>query len=290
MVLGRCFGGAARSLAVSFVAWFVAWFVASCAKEVATDPKPPPPAPAAAPVADAGVIVKRPKLPGDFEAGWRLFREHCLECHGEGRRGGLVRKDGELLAPADLRDPLLLVSKSDKDLVGIMTNGLSVKKGGKSKKGMPSFKKDLDERQMLDVVSFLRGDSIHLVECVPDATHFVHLNAADPEPPILGAYKAGAPGSPAVVTAADVPAGAEALGHVMFFELDLPQAGPTPVALVATSAGVSSRVALPEPDNANAARDLDSVIQGKASPLAALGPLVSEAKRRIEAAAKIGTK
>jgi hypothetical protein len=230
-----------------------------------------------------------------------MFKEHCASCHGVNRRGATDRAVKMLIRPADLRDPALLASRSDAQLTEVIMRGIegppktrpAVENGARPDKEMPGFQSELGEQDALDIVAFLRGDSIYLEECFAGATHYAQLKQSSLGPPLYAAYSAAQAGLRPTVVAADAkpPDGARRLGFVMFVEVELPGAGSTPIALLAEDDGRFSgvRVALPEPDNGKAERDIFAVFtQGmESAPLLrpAEGTL-KEAKQRFDAAVR----
>lgn len=209
---------------------------------------------------------RRPAPPGDFRRGWALFRENCAGCHGANRRGRGTRQGLLPVPPADLRDPVLLASRSNDELVNAILHGVRqqpARHGEPEKKEMPGFDSELGEQDALDLVGFLRGDSIYLSECFPDATHYLELQTSGGR--LLRAYTVdGIVKQPVLLdSASDLPSKASPLGYVMFVELDLPGAGATPVAFLADQKGAVSgvRVALPEPDCIRAETDILAVLE-----------------------------
>jgi hypothetical protein len=191
-----------------------------------------------------------------------------------------------LKTPADLRDPLLLASRTDDELArAILQGGLFV---GRTK-WMPGFATELSEQDVLDLVALLRGDSIYLVECFPDADLYATLELEAPGPPVLAAYDTTEiQGTPRVLPDADsIPPNARPLGYVMFAELELGKGGPTPVALVADLRGdvTGIRVALPEPDNRRAQQDLEDTVIRKIPRVPRLLPVLRAGEERLGMAA-----
>jgi mono/diheme cytochrome c family protein len=83
------------------------------------------------------------------EEGQRIFKLNCVSCHGPGGRG-----DGAAAAqlnpkPADLTSPTTQV-KDDAVL-------LEVIKFGRPGTAMPSWMSELDERDMRNVLAYLRS-------------------------------------------------------------------------------------------------------------------------------------
>ncbi len=99
------------------------------------DPQWHPPADA---TARANPLAAKPELAAGGE---KLFKRHCVECHGEDGTG-LVRKNA-----ADLRLPVVQ-SQTDGTLFWRITNG-------NTGRGMPSFSR-LPELQRWQLVLYLR--------------------------------------------------------------------------------------------------------------------------------------
>lgn len=253
--------------------------IVSGCKEKAPAPAPPDAVATAAPTAPGGPT----KQTGDFKNGWKLFLEHCSECHGERRRGAGQGRTHLLVAPADLRDPVLLASRTDDDLTKTILQGGSF--SGKSK-WMPGFAAQLGEQDVMDILALLRGDSIDLADCFPDAGFYMQVPTTRAGPPVLSAYSNGPRGASRPVlleTRSALPANAKKVGYLMFAELDLPKAGPTPVAFIADVGGKVSamRVALPPPYNTRAQHDLETMVLKRIDRIPGLGPTLDEGLDRI---------
>jgi mono/diheme cytochrome c family protein len=80
----------------------------------------------------------------------KLFSEKCARCHKEDGSGGKVVIDGE-----ELRVPNFASEKMkkepDKEFIEVIKNGIP-------DEGMPSFKKELTEEQIKDLVNFIRKE------------------------------------------------------------------------------------------------------------------------------------
>jgi cytochrome c553 len=220
---------------------------------------------------------------GNIEHGWQLYQELCVSCHGAGRRG-----DGEgrfvlKALPQDLREPLFLVRRTDSELVrAILQGGLAVRRS----KEMPAFAAELSEQDAQDLVALLRGDAITLEECFGEATHYRRAFLEQGGQPVLAAYATGEPrtGRPVVLKGDEpLPPGARKLGYVLFSQVTLPGAGPTPIAFVADPRGTLTgvRVALPEPHARRARADLEDAVLRRGSKLTALVPLLDQGVQRL---------
>jgi mono/diheme cytochrome c family protein len=80
----------------------------------------------------------------------KLFLEKCSRCHKENGSGGKVLIDGE-----ELRVPNFASEKMkkepDEEFIDAIKNGIP-------DEGMPSFKKELTEEQIKDLVRFIRKE------------------------------------------------------------------------------------------------------------------------------------
>ncbi len=228
----------------------------------------------------------RPPLPGDFHKGQALFQKHCLQCHGEGRRGTGPKRNELLAPPADLRDPIFLSSRTDEELLKtILQGGVFV---GASK-WMPGFAALMTDQEARDVVALMRGDSIYLAECFPEGTHYVRLLRSG-GPPVLAAYKHGARVKwPRVIAEEELPQGAQRIGYVMFADLNLPDFGPTPTGFVANLNGrvLAMRVALPVPHNEKVQADLEAVVIRRIARIPRLIPALEAGASYVSNVAKL---
>jgi mono/diheme cytochrome c family protein len=226
---------------------------------------------------------------GDHQRGWNLFLEHCANCHGETRRGARdgLRRVRSLRAPADLRNPILLASRTDDDLAqAILAGGSFV---GRSRY-MPGFAEVLSEQDVLDLIALLRGDAIDLKDCFPSATRYVGVSLEEPGPLVLAAYEDDSVDTVTPTVLADaskLSAKAKRVGFVMFAELELKSAGNTPVGFLSDPAGkmIGMRVALPEPGRSRARQDLEDTVIRKIPRLPKLRRILEAGKERLSVAA-----
>ena len=116
-----------------------------------------------------GPLAERGRHPAWLD----LYLDHCAECHGDARRGDGERGSRLEDSPADLRSPLLLGARTDDQLAKAIAQGGAFV--GKSK-AMPAFQKELSERDILDVLAYLRGDALALEDCFPGATLWSRLS------------------------------------------------------------------------------------------------------------------
>jgi mono/diheme cytochrome c family protein len=103
------------------------------------------PAPSTAPAPAGGSPAT---TPDELAAARTNFQKNCVACHGETGEGGLRTVEGKRLkvpsfkAPHALKDP-------DEDFIE------QIHKGGE---GMPAFKDKLSEREIQDLVKFIRKE------------------------------------------------------------------------------------------------------------------------------------
>jgi mono/diheme cytochrome c family protein len=97
----------------------------------------------------SGGVVVADGPTGNLESGERVYRTNCLNCHGaKGQGDGPVA--GSLTPrPADLTTEMVQ-KKSGKELLTIIREG----KPGTS---MPSWKGELSDQHIHDVLAYLRG-------------------------------------------------------------------------------------------------------------------------------------
>jgi mono/diheme cytochrome c family protein len=86
---------------------------------------------------------------GKAESGERVYRTNCLNCHGAKGQGDGPVADSLTPRPADLTAEMVQ-KKPDKELLKIIREG----KPGTS---MPSWKGELSDQHIQDVLAFLRG-------------------------------------------------------------------------------------------------------------------------------------
>ncbi|MGC4189774.1 MAG: copper resistance protein CopC [Thermomicrobiales bacterium] len=83
------------------------------------------------------------------ERGSDVYMTYCLSCHGADLRGDGPASGGMTPPPADFSQPHTMVH-SDSDLVYWITNG-------KQGTGMPSFRSQLSDQQIRDVLAFIKN-------------------------------------------------------------------------------------------------------------------------------------
>lgn len=90
----------------------------------------------------------RPPKP-DPDAGERIFKKNCVNCHGPGGRG-----DGAAAAKLDPRPADLTSEKTQSRPDGEL---LETVKFGRPGTAMPGWMGELDERDQRDVVAYIRA-------------------------------------------------------------------------------------------------------------------------------------
>lgn len=96
-----------------------------------------------------GGVVLADGPAGNVEKGEGVYRTHCLNCHGAQGRGDGPVADSLTPRPADLT-PEMVQKKPEKALLTIIRDG-------KSGTSMPSWRGELSDQHMQDVLTYLRG-------------------------------------------------------------------------------------------------------------------------------------
>ncbi|MGI5860775.1 MAG: c-type cytochrome [Myxococcales bacterium] len=118
----------------------------------------------------ATTSAAEPILPGDAVRGRALYKRDCAACHGAERRG-----DGPLAVnlknpePADLRNPELLMQRSDADLHKTIAQGGAAAGAHFT---MPAFGERAGELNAWDLVAFLRDGQVTVLDFFPGAASF----------------------------------------------------------------------------------------------------------------------
>ncbi len=86
--------------------------------------------------------------PETLAAGKELYMSNCAACHREDGKGGRIEIEGKSIKPDDLTSEKIKGFADDK-LYGYIYNGIE-------DEGMPSFKDDLSEAEIREVVRFVR--------------------------------------------------------------------------------------------------------------------------------------
>jgi mono/diheme cytochrome c family protein len=94
-----------------------------------------------------------PDLGYNAREGRALFRYYCATCHGEDGHGDGFNAYNLDPKPRDLADPAFQAKRSDSDLLAVIRSGGAV--AGLST-GMPPWGRTLNERQLDDLVDYLR--------------------------------------------------------------------------------------------------------------------------------------
>ena len=95
-----------------------------------------------------------PALGYNAREGRALYRHYCLTCHGEEGHGDGFNAYNLDAKPRDLADPAFQAKRSDDDLAAIIRSGGGV--AGMST-GMPPWGRTLGERQIRNIVDYLRA-------------------------------------------------------------------------------------------------------------------------------------
>jgi len=80
----------------------------------------------------------------------KLFSEKCARCHKEDGSGGKILVDGEELRVPNFASEMMK-KEPDNEFIEVIKNGIP-------DEGMPSFKKELTEEQIKDLVKFIRKE------------------------------------------------------------------------------------------------------------------------------------
>ena len=103
----------------------------------------------------AGLVVwfgeatgQRLKPKPDLDAGERIYKQNCVNCHGPSGKGDGAAAEKLNPKPADLTSPATQVKK-DAEL-------LEVIKVGRPGTAMPGWMSEIDEREMRDVLTYIR--------------------------------------------------------------------------------------------------------------------------------------
>jgi len=99
------------------------------------------------------VTLPQPDLGYNDREGRALFQHYCSTCHGTEGHGDGFNAYNLDPKPRDLADPAFQAGRSDEELVSILRTG-----GGAAglSTGMPPWGRTLNERQIRNLVSFLR--------------------------------------------------------------------------------------------------------------------------------------
>jgi mono/diheme cytochrome c family protein len=106
--------------------------------------------------AATAIAAASPSLAGDARAGAQIFQRKCSRCHGASAKGDgpdLARLQAAV-SPDDWNDKETNQEMPDGFIVSMITKGGQA--NGKSRI-MPSFEGKLDQRQVADLVAFIRS-------------------------------------------------------------------------------------------------------------------------------------
>jgi mono/diheme cytochrome c family protein len=91
---------------------------------------------------------------GDAQTGTAVYKQHCLRCHGEQGKGDGPAARILKPKPHDLTDKQFMAKLSDEDLFKTIAKGGAAV--GKAKT-MPAYESKLKEKEINDVVAFVRS-------------------------------------------------------------------------------------------------------------------------------------
>lgn len=86
----------------------------------------------------------------EIASGKQLYNQNCAKCHKEDGSGGEVTIEGEKLKVEDLRTDKMK-KEPDSEYIEYMVKGIP-------SEGMPSFKDELTETQMQQIVKYIREE------------------------------------------------------------------------------------------------------------------------------------
>jgi mono/diheme cytochrome c family protein len=104
--------------------------------------------------APAGKQAAAPRLSYETRQGQAVYRHYCQACHGEAGAGDGFNAYNLDPHPRDLSDPAFQKAKSDADLADAIRRGGA---GVGLSALMPPWGHTLSERQVADLVAFLRS-------------------------------------------------------------------------------------------------------------------------------------
>ena len=94
----------------------------------------------------AGQRLKQPKP--DLDAGERIYKQNCVNCHGISGKGDGAAAEKLSPKPADLTATATQAIK-DAELLEVITFG-------RPGTAMPGWMREIDEREMRDVLAYIR--------------------------------------------------------------------------------------------------------------------------------------
>lgn len=136
----------------------LAWAGGGCRGSARSHPprtaaKESPAAPDSADAIYSASTLPSPDLGYNAREGRTLYRHYCLNCHGETGKGDGFNAFNLDPRPRSLADSSFQAQRSDSDLV------VAIRSGGAAvglSNGMPPWGRTLPERQIQDVVAYLR--------------------------------------------------------------------------------------------------------------------------------------
>ncbi len=105
-------------------------------------------------------LAAEPLLPGDARNAQKLFRMHCTGCHA---LAGEPTQVGKSLGAPQLKDPVLIASRTDEQLLALLLKGT---------KQHPAAGTALKLLDAADLVAFLRSGLPSIVDLFPDAAAY----------------------------------------------------------------------------------------------------------------------
>ena len=94
----------------------------------------------------AGQRLRQPKP--DLDSGERIYKQNCVNCHGTSGKGDGAAAEKLTPKPADLTSPATQ-AKKDAELLEVITFG-------RPGTAMPGWMSEIDEREMRDVLAYIR--------------------------------------------------------------------------------------------------------------------------------------
>jgi mono/diheme cytochrome c family protein len=102
-------------------------------------------------------ILARPAQAQNQTDGKNLYTTYCTACHGEKGKGDGVAAKGLPAKPADHSNGAIMSQLSDKYLIEVISKGGS---GVGKSAFMPAWGSSLNDKQIRDIVAFIRSIAI----------------------------------------------------------------------------------------------------------------------------------
>ncbi len=195
---------------------------------------------------------------GDASDGARIYRLHCVACHGgQGRGDGFLARELGSAHPTDLRAPSFLFSRTTDDLFAVIARG--GQPTGHSF-AMPAYGRPLSVLETWDLVALLRQGQLSIDDFFPDALRYaakryqldddaVHrlsgvlggsIDAGERLVDMAAAFGSGRPAGAAAIYVHQDPKELDSLkpkekqGYVVLFEVAARDVAPAPAAAKAS--------------------------------------------------------